>query len=154
MTTCKLTKPPLQHHIQHHTSPKAFLVNLTHPLLHTSRSVAAIMATLQSTRYNTAMSFINTFNSLSAPTFLSLLSPTCTHIFALSPSTASHTNQQFAAHMSSLSQILKHFPVYPKEVIENEGQNQVFPFHPYPIFSLLELWRSREDDEYVECWCE
>lgn len=83
---------------------------------------------MPSNRYNTAVAFIEAFDSLSASTFLSLLTPTCQHIFAPASADAPREpldNNAFAAHISSLTLVLRNFPVYPKEIIENERANQV-----------------------------
>ncbi|TVY25701.1 hypothetical protein LHYA1_G005915 [Lachnellula hyalina] len=80
---------------------------------------------MSSTRYQTALRFIQAFETLSVETFLSLQTPTCHHIFA--PSSLSlhpKDNAAFAAHISGLKQLMEGFPVRAKEVIDSQESNQ------------------------------
>ncbi|KAE8450082.1 hypothetical protein EG329_006863 [Mollisiaceae sp. DMI_Dod_QoI] len=82
---------------------------------------------MSSTRRSTALAFISAFEYLDIPTHMSLRTPTCTQIFA--PSSIHQppplTNSDFSVHLSKLKSIISHFPVWPKEIIEDERENRV-----------------------------
>lgn len=82
---------------------------------------------MPSKRYNTALAFINAFETLDGDTFHSLAALNYTHIFAPARANgpAPRDRETFAGHISGLKSILEGFPVVPKEVIENVGENQV-----------------------------
>lgn len=82
---------------------------------------------MPSTRYNTALAFIKAFETLDGQTFHSLYTPTCIHSFAPASCNppAPSGRDHFSTHIGGLKTILKSFPVYPKEIIENETENQV-----------------------------
>ncbi|KAJ5173166.1 hypothetical protein N7492_005759 [Penicillium capsulatum] len=75
----------------------------------------------------TALAYLDGFRTLSPETFLSLLGPSAEHKFApaslnLPPSMDATA---FANHLGNLREILSGFPVYPKEIFENEALGQV-----------------------------
>ncbi|TVY21195.1 Austinol synthesis protein J [Lachnellula arida] len=81
---------------------------------------------MTSTRHQTALHFIQAFETLSVDTFLSLQTPTCQHIFApASLSVPPKNNAAFAAHIAGIKQLMEGFPVTAKEVIDSQGSNQV-----------------------------
>jgi len=83
--------------------------------------------TMSSPRRTTALAFISAFEHLDIPTHMSLRTPTCTQIFA--PSSIAQppplSNSEFSTHLSKLKSIISHFPVWPKEIIEDERENRV-----------------------------
>ena len=83
--------------------------------------------TMASNFRQTALTFIGGFGSLSSDTFLSVLSPTSIHEFAPSsiPLPEPKDPTTFAKHLESLKEVLAAFPVFPKEVFENEDKRQV-----------------------------
>lgn len=73
----------------------------------------------------TALAFLATFETLDLETNLSLRTDGCRH--DLAPSSMGYpspkTNEQFAKHFKFIQQVIKSFPVTPKEVFESETQN-------------------------------
>ncbi|KAJ5081883.1 hypothetical protein NUU61_010147 [Penicillium alfredii] len=86
-----------------------------------------ILLTMPSTLRQTALTFIDGFKSLSADSFLAVLAPTSIHKFA--PSSISVPPDldpnTFAHHVQNLRNVLSGFPVFPKEIFENEEKRQV-----------------------------
>lgn len=82
---------------------------------------------MTSKRYQTALKFIEAFDTLSIDTFLALQATTCHHIFAPTslPPPAPLDNAGFAAHLKGLRTILEAFPVHAKEIVEDQEKNQV-----------------------------
>lgn len=81
---------------------------------------------MPSTRYQTAVEFIEDFENLSPSTMLARRTPDCTHIFL--PSSIApppKDNAAFEAHISRLHDIIKSFPVTAKEIMEDGDQNKV-----------------------------
>lgn len=75
----------------------------------------------------TALAYIDGFRTLSPETFLSILAPAAEHKFA--PASLNLPQSMgaaaFANHLGTLREILVGFPVFPKEIFENEGLRQV-----------------------------
>ena len=82
------------------------------------------MASIQRT---TAMAFLHSFQDLDGESNLALRTPGCSHTMA--PASMNFlptmTNEQWAAHLSSMKQILAALPVTAKEIFEHPGSNQV-----------------------------
>lgn len=82
---------------------------------------------MSSIRRGTALAFIAAFEDLDIEKHLSLRATSCIHIFA--PDTAiTHepfSNSAFEAHLTKLRAVIERFPVWPKEVMEDEHQNRV-----------------------------
>ncbi|KAJ5134306.1 hypothetical protein N7448_000670 [Penicillium atrosanguineum] len=75
----------------------------------------------------TALAYIDGFRTLSPETFLSILAPSAEHKFAPASLNLPHSMDAaaFAQHLGSLREVLASFPVFPKEIFENEGLSQV-----------------------------
>jgi hypothetical protein len=75
----------------------------------------------------TALAYIDGFRTLSPESFLSVLAPSAEHKFAPASLNlpSSMDAAAFANHIGSLREVLAGFPVFPKEVFENEGLGQV-----------------------------
>ena len=75
----------------------------------------------------TALSYIDAFKTLSSDSFLAVMAPTAIQEFAPASITPPGPMDPtgFANHISKLSNVLAGFPVYPKEIYENEEKRQV-----------------------------
>lgn len=75
----------------------------------------------------TALSYLEGFKTLSPEVFLSVLAPTAIHRFA--PASLSPPNPmsptQFASHLNNLKEVLSGFPVFAKEIFDNDEKGQV-----------------------------
>ncbi|KAF8846984.1 hypothetical protein BDZ45DRAFT_682168 [Acephala macrosclerotiorum] len=80
---------------------------------------------MSSTRRQTALASLAAFENLDIDAHISLRSPKCTNIFAPSSQPAPLDDSGFAAHLSKLKAVIERFPVWPKEVMEDEKQNRV-----------------------------
>jgi hypothetical protein len=82
---------------------------------------------MPSTRRATALAMIAAFEDLDVEKHLSLRAPNCTHLLA--PDTAitqpPFSNSDFETHLMKLRGVIEQFPVWPKEVMEDEQQNRV-----------------------------
>ncbi|TKA47810.1 hypothetical protein B0A49_14037 [Cryomyces minteri] len=82
---------------------------------------------MASVQRSTALAFLQSFQELDVNSHLALRTPGCRHTMA--PASLNYppsmTNEQFAAHLSSLRTIIASFPVTAKEIFEHEGGNQV-----------------------------
>lgn len=75
----------------------------------------------------TALSYLEGFKTLSPSIFLAFLAPTTIHRFApasLSPPEPM-SPKAFASHLDKLQEVLAEFPVFPKEIFDNEEKGQV-----------------------------
>ncbi|KAK4943704.1 hypothetical protein LTR10_016801 [Elasticomyces elasticus] len=84
----------------------------------------------------TALTFISAFETLSTETFASLQAPSYIHTFAPASCNppAALDGAHFIQHLSSMRDIMRGFPVRPKEVFVNEGLNQV------TVYADSETW--------------
>ncbi|THW51008.1 hypothetical protein D6C99_06165 [Aureobasidium pullulans] len=91
----------------------------------------------------TALVFISAFSTLDPQLFTSLCTSTCTHHF-LPSSMHIHalSSAAFASHISSLSQVLRSFPVTASDVMFDEKRNKV-SIH---ATSVTEFWEEGMDD--------
>lgn len=82
---------------------------------------------MASAKRNTALAFLQTFKDLDGDSNIALRAPDCRHTIAPASLNfpSSMTNEQWAAHLSSLEGILSAFPVTAKEIFEQEASNQV-----------------------------
>ncbi|CAL5866704.1 uncharacterized protein PFLUO_LOCUS914 [Penicillium psychrofluorescens] len=82
---------------------------------------------MSSKLHQIALAYIDGFRTLSPEAFLSILSPSAKHKFA--PASLklpeSMDAAAFADHLGSLREVIASFPVYPKEIWENEALGQV-----------------------------
>ena len=82
---------------------------------------------MASVQRSTALAFLQCFKDLDVSSAVALRAPDCLHTMA--PASLNYppnmTNEQFAAHLSSLKTMVAHLPVTPKEIFEHEGSNQV-----------------------------
>lgn len=89
-----------------------------------SSSTVSIMS---STQRRTALSWLQTFETLDLETNLALRTLDCLHTMA--PASMgfppNKTNSQFAEHFLGVTSLMSSFPVTPQEVFEQEGSNQV-----------------------------
>jgi len=89
--------------------------------------VSIALLKMVSTQRSTALAFLQSFQHLDVDANLALRTPNCIH--SMAPASlnypASMTNEQFAAHLSSVKPILATFPVTASEIFEHEGSNQV-----------------------------
>lgn len=107
---------------------------------------------MSSKRRETALAFLSAFENLDFEGNLLLRTPDCTHIFRPSSQPPPINNSQFAAHIQKLKAVISRFPVWPKEVMEDEQQNQVIVWAEGDAFFKDELkdegdWSYR--GEYV-----
>jgi hypothetical protein len=74
----------------------------------------------------TAIKFLDAFEPLSSE-LLTLRTPTCRHTFAPSSITPpTHMNNaEFEEHLIKLRDVIRSFPVKPKEIMEDPAQNRV-----------------------------
>ncbi|KAI1615528.1 hypothetical protein EDD37DRAFT_636642 [Exophiala viscosa] len=94
------------------------------------------MADQSSILRQTALKFISAFETLSTETFASLQAESYIHTFApksFNPPTPLD-GPRFIQHVSHLKDLLRGFPVRPKEVFVNEGLKQV------TIYADSETW--------------
>jgi hypothetical protein len=108
---------------------------------------------MPSTRHNTALRYIQAFETLSVETFLSIQTPSCVHTFA--PASINIPlpldANAFVKHISNLKQILKGFPVTAKEILEDEAKNSVIVWAgSQAIFhdELMDAGIPREEWDY------
>ena len=82
---------------------------------------------MSSKLHQTALAYIDGFRTLSPETFLSILAPSAEHKFAPASLNLPQSMDAaaFANHLGNLREILAGFPVFPKEIFENEGLSQV-----------------------------
>ncbi|KAJ5613199.1 hypothetical protein N7510_006393 [Penicillium lagena] len=82
---------------------------------------------MSSKLHQTALAYIDGFRTLSPEAFLSILAPSAEHKFAPASLNLPQSMDAatFANHLGSLREVLAGFPVYPKEIWENEGLGQV-----------------------------
>ncbi|CZR64184.1 uncharacterized protein PAC_14081 [Phialocephala subalpina] len=80
---------------------------------------------MSSTRRGTALAFLAAFENLDIDAHISLRAPTCSNIFTPSSQPPPLNNSGFAAHLSRLRAVIERFPVWPKEIMEDEKQNRV-----------------------------
>src|ERR1700761_230777 len=82
---------------------------------------------MASIQRRTALAFLQTFQELDVNSNLALRTPDCRHTMA--PASLNYppsiTNEQFAAHILSLKEIIAKFPGTVKEIFEHETSNQV-----------------------------
>ena len=82
---------------------------------------------MASIQHSIALAFLQSFQQLDADSNLALRTPGCRHVMA--PASLNYppsmTNEQWAAHLSSLKPIVSTFPVTAKELFEDDGSNQV-----------------------------
>lgn len=92
-----------------------------------SNFIQYIPAAMSSKLRQTALAYIEGFRTLSPETFLSVLAPSAEHKFAPASLNlpSSMDAAAFANHLGSLREVLAGFPVFPKEIFENEGLGQV-----------------------------
>ena len=82
---------------------------------------------MASTKRNTALAFLKTFDDLDLEANLSFRIPTCRHTIAPASVNfqADMNNNQFAAHLMSLKERIAGIPVTVKEVFEDKGGDHV-----------------------------
>ncbi|KUJ09299.1 uncharacterized protein LY89DRAFT_690345 [Mollisia scopiformis] len=80
---------------------------------------------MSSKRRETALAFLAAFETLDADAHLSLRTQNCLNIFRPAAQPAPLANPEFGAHINRLKTVIERFPVWPKEVMEDEKQNRV-----------------------------
>ncbi|PLB51649.1 hypothetical protein P170DRAFT_487854 [Aspergillus steynii IBT 23096] len=82
---------------------------------------------MTSTLHRTTLNFLEVFETLSLEKFLSVLTPDAEYIIAPASSSMPvlKVGDNFAEHVRGLNSILDGFPMFPKEILENEEKGQV-----------------------------
>jgi len=100
-----------------------------------------------STQRNTALAFLETFDTLDSDSNLALRTPSCRH--SMGPAslnfTPDMTNQQWAAHFQPLKEILSSFPVTAKEIFESGNQVTI-----WATSNALFREEAKDDEEGID----
>lgn len=107
-----------------HLSPIARYIKIGRSSIPLTQHTLAIMS---SQLRQTALAYIDGFRTLTPETFLAILAPSAEHKFAPASLNLPQSMDAaaFANHLGSLREVLAGFPVFPKEIFENEGLGQV-----------------------------